>query len=135
MFVKLPMAMCLALTFATGCSSTTQTTLANHTSTNKASINKLAQPIKNQVTFNLRVESLEQNLRRLLGNYNQYNNIYWNVSTRHQVVASATVSGDDLYQLIDKIIAPYKQPAQIRATFYRANGVVTFDYNRLMAQP
>lgn len=86
------------------------------------------QPVK----FKLTAEPLETNLRRLLGQYADYQHIYWNVSQRHQVVAGATVTADDLYGLIDKIIAPYNKPAQVRATFYRANGVVTFDYNRLM---
>ena len=98
----------------------------------KVAVVQTTAPTIESVTFNLIAGSLETNLRRLLGKHGDYQHIYWNVSQRHQVVAVATVTADDLYQLIDKIIAPYKKPSQIRATFYRANGVVTFDYNRLM---
>ena len=87
-------------------------------------------PPVQKLTFSLQPNTLEANIMRLLAQHSDHKIVYWNVSKRHRVIARAEVSADNLFKLIDKVIAPYKKPSQLRATFYRANGVVTFDYDQ-----
>lgn len=86
------------------------------------------QEVNSSIQFQLQKGSLESNVKRLLSQHSDTRLLLWEVSKQHQVIIDSTVTANSIYELVDKIISPYRSPAQIKADFYTENGVARFYY-------
>ena len=79
------------------------------------------------IQFRLAKGSLKENLSRLLDGSSDYQ-VLWEVSEHHRVASDMPLTAPDIYSLVNDIISPYRQPAQIKASFY-GNRIVRFYYD------
>jgi hypothetical protein len=85
---------------------------------------------KEVFVFQLKKGTLKKNLEALLENTKNTKALDpSDILTRHMVFNDMQVEGETVLHLIDKIIAPYSQPSQIRGKAH-PNYVVTFNYEK-----
>ncbi len=119
-------ACCELLNFQVAHATSSEIVDAVHKTASKISTEHIPQS-DTVIHFTLHKGALKQNLQRLLDEHSEQH-IFWEVSEHHKIAIDVEVTAFNIYQLVNEIISPYKQPSQIKAKFY-GNKIVRFYYD------